>query len=361
MKKRIFLLLSLCILVLLLFACTSGTVSSAPEADPVSLSVDASKAKYWYVSGAEIDPAGLVITAALSDGSVKEIAVTECTYDKPPFVPYGEKEVIVHFGELSATYPIYTCPSTTETEKHTTYLIRKNENGKQVTLTASLVDQETPFVLILPGGGYTTALPTGNEGCGYADRINALGYNAFVLEYSTQMQHPAPLDDVDLAYEIIEQNRDFFGVTMDNYAVCGSSAGGHLAGTWCTENVGYAHYNRPRPAAAILVYPVISFVNKSDGETQNNLIGNDPSKEIVHALSIDEHVSSNYPPTYLWVFVEDGLMPDTELMEKTLENAGVPHIARYFHGGRHGIGLAEGTEAEGWLDEAIAFWRENWK
>jgi acetyl esterase/lipase len=146
---------------------------------------------------------------------------------------------------------------------------------------------------------------------------------------------------------------------MENYAICGSSAGGHLAASWCTKDIGYAVYEKPRPAAAILVYPVISFLGESDGETQRNLLGNEPSDELRHLLSIQEHVDGDYPPTYVWVFVEDGLKTNAELMEKTLEKAGVEHIARYFTGGRHGIGLAEGTEAEGWLTEAVAFWQDH--
>lgn len=355
-RDTAFAFLAIILLFLLFAACADKT---APMPELIGLSIDSSNAHYWYVSGEELDSDGLIITAEFSDGSTREIHASDCTFDKPPFAPYGEKEVVVHYGDLTARYPIYVCTSSKETPIYTNYTVRKNENGTPVTLTAALVGENKPFVLILPGGGYTSAIYSGQEGAGYAEYIRNLGWNAFVLEYSTKMQHPAPLEDISLALEIIEQNKNFFSVSMDSYAVCGSSAGGHLAASWCTKAVGYAVYEKPRPATAILVYPVISFLDESDGETQRNLLGDEPSDELRHLLSVQEHVDGDYPPTYVWVFVEDGLKTNAELMEKALEDAGVEHVARYFTGGRHGIGLAEGTEAEGWLTEAVAFWQDH--
>lgn len=347
--KKMIVLFTICLFaVVSLFGCSKAL-------EPTEITVDATNAKFFYVSGNEIDPAGLVITAISPDGSQKPIPASACTFDKPAFAPYGEKEVVVHYGELTASYPIYTCPSSTETDTYTTYTVHVNENGSRVTLTASLVGEDKPFVLIFPGGGYA-AVYMQQEGYDYAAEINRLGFNAFILEYSVNMEHPAPLDDVNVAYEIIEQNKDFFHVSMDNYAVCGSSAGGHLAATWSSNTVGAAHYGKPRPAAAILAYASTHIYDDS----RSNLIGENASDERKRSLSADENVDADYPPTYNWVFVEDETVAvHTQLMETALEKAGIPHITRYFVGGRHGLGLAEGTEAYGWMEEAIAFWQEN--
>lgn len=360
MKKLLY-ILTCAITALNFAACTpqgpgvesTGDPGHTGGAEITGIAVNADKAKYWYVKGTEIDPAGLVITATLSDGNTRNIPTEECELSKPSFSSYGEKTVTVSYEGFEAEYPVYTCPTTSGTGQATTYTIRNNENGSKVTLTASLVGENKPFVLIFPGGAYVSASPKSKEGVGYATKINELGYNAFVLEYSVSTLHPAPLDDVSLAYEIIEQNKDFFGVTMDGYAVCGSSAGGHLAATWCTKNVGYEQYGKPRPATAILAYAVINFTEDS----RPGLVGDAPSPELLKLLNADENVDGDYPPTYNWVFVEDDLVDHTELMEQALEYAGVRHITRYFHGGAHGLGLAEGYEAEGWMEEAIAFWQ----
>lgn len=188
----------------------------------------------------------------------------------------------------------------------------------------------------------------------YAAEIKKAGYNAFVLEYSINMEHPAPLDDVNTALEIIEDCRDFFGVTMDNYAVMGSSAGGPLAATWCTKEIGFEHYDKEQPAAVLLAYAATHVSDR----TSSVLMGEHPTEDLRHALSADENVGADYPPTYQWVFDEDhlGIAEHTAIMDSALENAGVEHITRIYPGTAHGMGLSVGLSAEGWIDEAIAFW-----
>lgn len=347
MKKHLLLVLStLLLLVLALCGCT------APEV--TGIEVNAENAKYWYVSGAELDTSGLVVTATMSDGSTRTVPVEECELQKPAFAPVGEKEVVVIYQGCEARYPIFACTAKSETEQRTTYAIRTNENGSAVTLTAYVAHEGAPFVLIFPGGGYA-AVYMQQEGYEYAEEISRLGYNAFILQYSVNMQHPAPLDDVNTAYEIIRDNRDFFGVSMENYAVCGSSAGGHLAATWSTKSVGYEHYGKPKPAAVILAY---ASTHIGEG-SRSNLLGEHPTEEIRASLSADLQADGDYPAVYGWVFVEDELVcQQTRQMEAALEAQGVKHLYRYFTGGAHGLGLAKGTEAEGWMEEAVGLWQD---
>ena len=43
-------------------------------------------------------------------------------------------------------------------------------------------------------------------------------------------------------------------------------------------------------------------------------------------------------------------------LEKALTESGVPHQRTVYNNAAHGIGLGYGTDAEGWLDAAAAFW-----
>lgn len=347
MKK----ILSTVLLLLLLGLCACART---PNDEVTGITINADNAKYWYLSGQGIDPTGLVITATLSSGGTMELDPADCEFVMPPFVPYGEKEVKVTFDGFEASYTIYTCPSALENDDYITYKIHMNENGSRVSLTPVLVGDNKPFVLIFPGGGYEGCSPYGNDGYAYAAEIKKAGYNAFILEYSVKMEHPAPLDDVNTALEIIEDCKDFFGVTMDNYAVMGSSAGGHLAASWCTKEIGFEHYGKKQPAAALLAYAV----THASGSSGSVLMGEHPSEDLCHALSPDENVDVDYPPTYQWVFDEDhlGIAEHTALMDAALEKAGVEHITRIYPGTAHGTGLSIGLPSEGWIDEAIDFW-----
>lgn len=345
MKKGIF--AGLLLAVLLLFC-------ACAKAEVTGITVNADNAKYWYLSGQDIDTRGLVITACLSDGTETRIDPADCTIEKPRFVPYGEKEVVITYGAYSASYPIYTCPSVMETDAYTTYQIRTNENGSRVSLTPVLTGENKPFVLVMPGGAYAACSPYGNEGYAYAARIKELGYNAIILEYSVNMAHPAPLDDVNTALDIIADNAEFFGLNPDSYAVCGSSAGGHLAATWSTKGVGYAHYGKSAPSAVILAYAATHIFEDS----RPVLFAGNDSPDLRRSLSADENVDADYPPVFEWTFEVDeyNVPAHIALMDAALEAAGVPHVTHVYPGGSHGLGLAAGTVAEGWMDEAVAFW-----
>ena len=103
------------ILVALLCAIAVFLCACQKKAELTGISVNACDAKYWYLSGQEIDPTGLHITASYSDGTEKLLSPDDCSFQKPPFAPFGEKQVTVSYQEQTATYPIYTCPSVVET------------------------------------------------------------------------------------------------------------------------------------------------------------------------------------------------------------------------------------------------------
>ena len=338
------------IMIIICVSIAACAVNEEPQI--VSISVNSDNAKYYYVSGTEIDPSGLIITAQLEDGTTKTLTTEVCEFVKPAFAPSGVKEVVVKHGDVQTSYPIFTVTSGSEKGNGITYQIRTNENGSKVSLTAYTVNKGKPFVMVFPGGGYEHVYMQ-QEGYDYAEKITQLGYNAFILEYSVNMEHPAPLNDVAMAYQIIEQNQEFFDVEMDGYAVCGSSAGGHLAATWSTNVVGAEAYGLPRPAAAILAYASTHIYETS----RTNLLGENPSEERRKSLSADENIDPEYPATYSWVLEKDELVSEhVRIMEKALVNGDISHITRYFTGGAHGLGLATGYEAEGWLEEAIEFW-----
>jgi len=46
------------------------------------------------------------------------------------------------------------------------------------------------------------------------------------------------------------------------------------------------------------------------------------------------------------------------VLEKALTQNDVPHIYHVYKNAPHAVGAGKGTDAEGWLNEAIAFWEE---
>ncbi len=221
-----------------------------------------------------------------------------------------------------------------------------------------------PFALICPGGGYMVVVSFW-EGFPVAAALNRMGYSAFVLTYRTgaNARYPAPMDDLARAVAFIHKNAKQFDVSVDNYAVFGFSAGGHLAGSFGTSNMGYASYGLPAPAAIALSYPVVSMGELAHAGSRETLLGKDYTPTQAEQTSIEQHVDHSYPATFLWHCRDDQEVPygNSAVLSASLKAAGVAHILKSVDAPGHGLGLGKGTPADGWLADAVDFWRSNQK
>ena len=275
--------------------------------------------------------------------------------------------------EYTTLLPTWNVPSTVSALR---FLVNKLEEGSvfydfwdeeekrvnpalgQTGLSAFPVPGSEFFVVICSGGGLNTVASIG-EAIPMAMKLYEAGISAFVLEYrcGANARADQPEDDLGRAVRYILENRELFGVG-EKYAVAGFSAGGYVAGLFGTEHLGYKKYGCPRPAAMVLSYPVITMGSWTHAMTRQNLLGEKSDDSRAQAYySIEKHVSGNYPPVYMWQSEADDEVPvqNTQLLKEALEEAGVPCTYRTWPGTAHGTGIAEGTEAESWVSEAITF------
>ena len=71
--------------------------------------------------------------------------------------------------------------------------------------------------------------------------------------------------------------------------------------------------------------------------------------------------TENDPPTYACVGQDDGIV-DYRVMQERIDNLNNLGIDTEFHvypSLGHGFGLGIGTSAEGWINDAIAFWQKH--
>ena len=54
-----------------------------------------------------------------------------------------------------------------------------------------------------------------------------------------------------------------------------------------------------------------------------------------------------------------GIQSATDDVAQALKANGISYMYQKFFGVPHGVGLAVGTNAEGWLEEAVAFWEKS--
>jgi acetyl esterase/lipase len=210
-------------------------------------------------------------------------------------------------------------------------------------------------VIVCPGGGYQGLAP--HEAEPIADWLNSFGLNAFVLRYRVAPnQHPAPLSDITHAVRLVRSRASEFNTTPNKIAILGFSAGGHLVTTLAT------HFDpgnpsaqdsldraSSRPDAVIACYPVISLQAIPHVGSLKNLLGENPSPDIIQNLSNDQQVTENTPPTFLWHTADDPVVPVEHSLLFALACAKnkVPHELHIFPHGKHGLGLANETSPIG--------------
>ena len=208
--------------------------------------------------------------------------------------------------------------------------------------------------VVCPGGGYGM-LADDHEGKQVAEWFNSIGVAAFILKYrlGPRYHHPAMLQDAGRAIRTVRAGARPWGVDPQKIAIIGFSAGGHLASTAGTHfDAGKSDADDPiervssRPDRLILVYPVIALAPPfGHSGSARNLLGDNPTQELIESLSNERQVPKETPPTFLAHTNADKGVPaeNSLLFALALRKAGVPVELHLFERGQHGLGLGGGT------------------
>jgi len=252
-----------------------------------------------------------------------------------------------------------------------------NQEKDVPTLTlykSSATKTEGAAVVICPGGGYA-GLAMDHEGRQIAEWFNRQGITAFILQYrlpANGYRHPVPLLDVLRAIRLVRYNAAQWNIESNKIGILGFSAGGHLAstaGTHFDKSIEMEGYKpdvidavSAHPDFMVLVYPVISM---EDGIThrgsKNNLLGPNPSPELIELLSNDKQVTPQTPPTFL-VHADDdrGVVAENSIcFYQALRKHHVPAEMHIYLKGGHGFGMRPSAgPASQWPDECLKWLRQ---
>lgn len=205
-------------------------------------------------------------------------------------------------------------------------------------------------VLICPGGGYS-GVSSDKEGSEIAMWFNQIGISAFVLYYRMPNGHyRIPLEDAQAALKIIHDDAKKWNLRKNKIGIMGFSAGGHLASTAGT------HFKSKiqRPDFMILAYPVVT-MNKdlTHSGSRFNLLGKEPSEELVKLYSNELQVTRETPPAFIVHAIDDTVVPiaNSEQLLKALLDMKVPAELHKYDVGGHGFGMRKNNiPADNWPD-----------
>lgn len=192
-------------------------------------------------------------------------------------------------------------------------------------------NEGAPFAICNAGGGfaYVGAM---HDSFPHALELSKLGYNAFALIYRPGWD--TAMEDLGRAIAFLEDNAETLGVDPEGYSLWGGSAGARMAATLGNADSLRYYSGRsdiPQAAAVIMQYTGHSEASPSDA------------------------------PTYACCGTSDGIASWRTMRSRlnTLSGYGIPTEFHSYPGLPHGFGLGTGTVAEGWLNDAVAFWERN--
>ena len=205
-------------------------------------------------------------------------------------------------------------------------------------------------VIVLHGGGYFMRSMAEYEGV--ALRFLAEGYQAFTLDYSLlPAQHPQQLREIMAAVAYIRRNAAKYGIDPHRIALCGFSAGSHLAAMlaakWNDEGVlegtGLCP-NDVRPDAVILSYPPTVYNDPDDClEMFQNLVGGSRDDSVLKEISPIHCATAENPPTFIWHTFTDEMVDVRHSLyyAARLKELGVSLEMHVFPEGPHAMGLCD--------------------
>ncbi|MBA3694430.1 MAG: alpha/beta hydrolase [Acidobacteria bacterium] len=207
-------------------------------------------------------------------------------------------------------------------------------------------------VLICPGGGYQH-LAYIISGMQLAKWFNTLGISAFVLNYrlpnspDVRQREIAPLQDAQRAMQIIRANAEKWQIKPDKIGVLGTSAGGHLAANLGTSTEDATKINDEldkfpfNPNFMILVSPVITMGEYAHAGSRKNLLGENPSRQLIEKYSLEKQVTATTPPAFIVHAADDkAVNPRNSLMfYNALLDKSISASLHIFPNGGHAIAL----------------------
>ncbi|MBO5076005.1 MAG: alpha/beta hydrolase [Clostridia bacterium] len=219
-----------------------------------------------------------------------------------------------------------------------------------------VVSHLRPMVVVLPGGGYVGTSDREAEPIALA--YLSAGFNAAVVRYSvgSDAVWPNPQADASAALKYIRDNAARFLTDPHKIALCGFSAGGHLAASlgvhWDDNDIrrlAGISGEENRPDALVLCYPVINDAGLfADPRMMGLLLRGSKDEEarvkLFEYVCCDKYVTrEKTPPTFIFSTWEDNLVPIANSLDfaAALNKAGVPAEVHIFQTGAHGMALGD--------------------
>ena len=204
------------------------------------------------------------------------------------------------------------------------------------------------LIFVLPGGGYE--FHADYEAEPVSEWLESLGYESRSLRYPVAPdRHPVALDFVRAAIREARETHD------GPIGVLGFSAGGHLAGL---AALAPTERTSERADFAILAYPVVLMGDGAHEGSRRWLIGPDPDPALISSVSLEQLVTPDAPPFFIWHTADDESVSAAHSLRlaSALDATGVDYELHIFPHGAHGLAMAVDSGAPSAWPALCARW-----
>lgn len=240
-------------------------------------------------------------------------------------------------------------------------------------LTAFVPDTPNGTVVIAAPGGAYSRIVLDKEAAEMARWLNPYGVTVLLMQYRLPAEghvngKDVPLEDAQRAVRLVRQHAREWGLNPNKIGFLGASAAGHMGAMLGAkfdkqvyEPVDAADKLSARPDFLMMLYPVVSMEDKlTHLDSRTNLLGKNPSPELIKEYSADQQVSKDSPPTFITLAEDDPAVPAANGIAyfNALRKVGVPAELHVFKEGGHGFGIRDARQlpvsnwpnlAAGWL------------
>ena len=110
----------------------------------------------------------------------------------------------------------------------------------------------------------------------------------------------------------------------------------------------------------ILVYPVITMGDKGHAGSRKNLLGANPTPELIEQFSNEKHITPETPPTFLAHAANDTTVPpeNSRMFYEALQANKVPAKYLELPSGGHGLNGYKGPMWDEWQSQSLEWMAE---
>lgn len=209
----------------------------------------------------------------------------------------------------------------------------KGEEGKKL-----------PVIVSIHGGGWVYGDKERYQF--YCMNLAQRGFAVVNFSYRLAPEHkfPANLEDTNSVFTWIFANSEEYGFDTEHIFGVGDSAGGNALGLYaaiCTNSEYAAKYAFQVPKELVFsaialncgVYEILMRRDRPKGMTEDlmaDFLPNQGTVEEMEMLNVCNHVTENYPPTFLMTCQGDFLKGEPALLAAKLAEKEVPFVYRLY-------------------------------